>query len=97
MSYTGYLELRAERNSERTVIKDTYHYGAFKVARPIYMTSESPFVYMLHVGGGYVSGDKYKTMITVEKKCPADGYYSICDKGVQNTEQSCFTRNVYNP
>ena len=31
------------------------------------MTPESPFVYMLHVGGGYVSGDKYKTMITVEK------------------------------
>ncbi|MED3940802.1 urease accessory protein UreD [Priestia megaterium] len=96
MSYTGYLELRAERNSERTVIKDTYHYGAFKVARPIYMTSESPFVYMLHVGGGYVSGDKYKTMITVEKNAQltattqsATKVYKTPNKAV--LQETCIT------
>lgn len=67
MSYMGYLEFWVERNSEWIVIKDMYYYGVFKVVRFIYMIFEFFFVYMFYIGGGYVSGDKYKMMIMVEK------------------------------
>ncbi|TYR81723.1 urease accessory protein ureD [Priestia megaterium] len=67
MSYTGYLQLRSRKEGIKTIVYDTYHYGAFKVARPIYMEEHYPTIYLLHVGGGYVDGDQYESAITVEE------------------------------
>ncbi|MBY6085650.1 urease accessory protein UreD [Priestia flexa] len=67
MSYTGYLKLESHKVKGKTVVYNTYHDGAFKVARPIYMEEHTPTIYLLHVGGGYVGGDRYKACITAEE------------------------------
>lgn len=67
MSYTGYLKLESHKVKNKTVVHNTYHNGAFKVARPIYMEEHIPTIYLLHVGGGYVGGDHYKACITAKE------------------------------
>ncbi|MEM1502621.1 urease accessory protein UreD [Domibacillus sp. 8LH] len=67
MSMTGTLRMKAVCRGDKTVIADTYFDGAFKVARPIYFNESEPTVYSLHVGGGYVGGDRYHTEVILEQ------------------------------
>lgn len=67
MSMTGTLRLKAVCRDEKTVVADTYFDGAFKVARPVYFQENEPTVYSLHVGGGYVGGDRYHTEVELEE------------------------------
>lgn len=67
MSMTGTLRLKAVCRGGKTVVADTYFDGAFKVARPVYFTENEPTVYSLHVGGGYVDGDRYHTEVVLEE------------------------------
>lgn len=66
MSLTGTLRLKAVRHGLKTVVADTYFDGAFKVARPIYFNEHEPVIYTLHVGGGYVGGDRYHTEVALD-------------------------------
>lgn len=66
MTYTGELMLTASNRNGRTILSDSYHAGAFKLSRPVYY-DDTPTYFLLHVGGGYVGGDHYKQMITLEK------------------------------
>ncbi|MFC4321404.1 urease accessory protein UreD [Litchfieldia salsa] len=66
MSYTGVLDLLASKKNERTIISSCYYEGALKIARPIYLEEDSPSIYLIHVGGGYVNGDSYFTQIQVD-------------------------------
>lgn len=67
MSMTGTLRMKAVCRGDKTVVADTYFDGAFKVARPVYFQENEPTVYSLHVGGGYVGGDRYHTDVVLGK------------------------------
>lgn len=60
------MKMRAVRKGERTVLQDCQFQGAFKVTRPVYEDGY-PVVYCIHVGGGYVDGDRYLTEISLEE------------------------------
>jgi urease accessory protein len=67
MSPTGLLHLVARRKGNKTILADCYYEGAFKVTRPVYLEEDSPTLYLIHVGGGYVDGDFYSTNLLVEE------------------------------
>ncbi len=65
---TGYLRLAAARKKEKTIFKETYTEGAFKITRPVYLTSSGEaYGYMMNPGGGYVDGDSYTISIVLEE------------------------------
>ncbi|WP_419887000.1 urease accessory protein UreD [Neobacillus niacini] len=59
--WTGVLHLNAEDRKGKTVAKNVYYQGAFKVMRPIYHDdSGRACYYLLNPGGGYLDGDRYQ-------------------------------------
>lgn len=69
MQQTGYLRLSAARKNEKTIFKETYSEGAFKITRPVYLTSSGEaYGYVMNPGGGYVEGDVYKISIVLEEE-----------------------------
>jgi urease accessory protein len=66
VSYTGVLELSAVKKQQKTIVSSCYYEGAMKITRPVYLEKHLPSIYLIHVGGGYVDGDKYLTNVTVE-------------------------------
>jgi urease accessory protein len=65
---TGYLRLAAARKKEKTIFKETYSEGAFKITRAVYLTSGGEaYGYVMNPGGGYVDGDTYKISIVLEE------------------------------
>jgi urease accessory protein len=65
---TGYLRLSAARKNKKTIFKETYSEGAFKITRPVYLTSSTEaYGYVMNPGGGYVDGDSYKISIVLEE------------------------------
>jgi urease accessory protein len=67
MSYTGVLEFSAAKKHSKTMLAACYYEGALKLTRPVYHETNSPSVYLIHIGGGYVDGDTYCTRINVEE------------------------------
>lgn len=67
MSWSGLLQCTAMEKNGRTVISDSYYEGAMKMIRPIYLHPSQPTIYLIHVGGGYVDGDRYKTEIMLQE------------------------------
>jgi urease accessory protein len=67
MSPTGLLNLTARRKGNKTIIANCYYEGALKVTRPVYLEEKSPTIYLIHVGGGYVDGDRYSNHFMVEE------------------------------
>lgn len=66
--WTGVLRLNAEERRGKTVAKNVYFQGAFKVMRPIYHDdSGQPCYYLLNPGGGYLDGDRYNMKISLEE------------------------------
>ncbi|WP_312094103.1 urease accessory protein UreD [Niallia sp.] len=63
MSYTGVLHLSVKKRQQKTVLGDCYYEGTMKITRPVYLEENEPTLYCIHVGGGYVDGDRYKTSI----------------------------------
>lgn len=69
ITHTGYLRLAAVRKKEKTIFKETYSEGAFKITRPVYLTSGGEaYGYVMNPGGGYVDGDSYKMSIVLEEE-----------------------------
>src|SRR5699024_1391414 len=67
--WTGILELDAERRQGKTVTKNLYFQGAFKIMRPVYHNrSNHPSYYVLNPGGGYLDGDTYRMKVTLGEK-----------------------------
>ena len=67
--WTGVLRLDAEERNGKTVAKNVYFQGAFKVMRPIYHDeSGQACYYLLNPGGGYLDGDRYQMKISLEKQ-----------------------------
>lgn len=66
--WTGVLNLDMEKRQGRTVAKNVYFQGAFKVMRPIYHHSNNyPCYYLLNPGGGYLDGDTYRMNVKLEE------------------------------
>jgi len=66
--WTGVLHLKAENRKGRTVAKNVYFQGAFKVMRPIYHDdSGKACYYLLNPGGGYLDGDRYQMKISLDE------------------------------
>ncbi len=59
---TGELSLRLINNQGRMVFEKSYVRGALKLGKPVWRNGV-PLYYLLHVGGGYVSGDRYRQEI----------------------------------
>lgn len=66
MSWTGRLQCTAAFRNGRTVISDSYNEGALKLMRPVYLDPAHPTLYLVHVGGGYVDGDRYEINMKLE-------------------------------
>lgn len=67
MTHTGLLELTAAKKHSKTIISSCYYEGALKITRPVYLEKDSPSIYLIHVGGGYVNGDVYRTNLALEE------------------------------
>ncbi|MBE6184439.1 urease accessory protein UreD [Heyndrickxia ginsengihumi] len=67
MSCTGKLEICAATRENKTIISNCYYEGALKVSRPIYLEEQTPNLYLIHIGGGYVDGDMYVTTLRLEE------------------------------
>ena len=68
-NWTGVLHLSAEERNGKTVAKNVYFQGAYKVMRPIYHDESGQVCYyILNPGGGYLDGDRYQMKISLEKQ-----------------------------
>lgn len=66
---TGYLRLAAALKKAKTIFRETYSEGAFKITRPLYLTSSGEaYGYVMNPGGGYVDGDSYQISIVLEEE-----------------------------
>src|SRR5699024_9414610 len=66
--WTGVLDLAMKKSGERTIEKNVYFKGAFKVMRPVYHDAHSyPCYYLLNPGGGYLDGDTYQMNVSLEE------------------------------
>ncbi len=64
--WTGVLNLNVEDRKGKTVAKNVYFQGAFKVMRPIYHDdSGRACYYLLNPGGGYLDGDRYQMKLSL--------------------------------
>lgn len=65
--WTGILELDAEKRYGKTVTKNLFFRGAFKIMRPVYHgRSNHPSYYLLNPGGGYLDGDTYRMKVSLD-------------------------------
>ncbi|MBE1553269.1 urease accessory protein UreD [Sporosarcina limicola] len=68
-NWTGILRLDAEVRNGKTVARNVYFQGAYKVMRPIYHDeSGQACYYILNPGGGYLDGDRYRIQLTLDKQ-----------------------------
>lgn len=67
MNCTGSIRLTAVLKKGRTIVRDSYHEGAFKLSRPVFLDETSPTYFLIHVGGGYVGGDCYQQYFCLEE------------------------------
>jgi len=67
MNYTGYLHVEVANRQDRSIICNSFFDGILKITRPIYLSSQMPLLTLIHVGGGYVDGDSYKTEVVVHE------------------------------
>lgn len=70
--WTGILQLDVENRQGKSVTKNLYFQGAFKIMRPIYhQQSKHPCYYILNPGGGYLNGDTYRMEVSVQEEAKA--------------------------
>ncbi|RDW19361.1 urease accessory protein UreD [Oceanobacillus chungangensis] len=66
--WTGELRLDIEKRHGKSVAKNVYFQGAFKVMRPVYHDDSGQVCYyILNPGGGYLNGDRYRMSISLEE------------------------------
>lgn len=94
MSWTGSIRLKAVLKNARTIVSDTYYDGAFKLSRPVFIDELSPTYFLIHVGGGYLGGDKYHQLFCLEEgatmtlttQSATKVYKTVDEPAVQKTE-----------
>ncbi|APH04500.1 urease accessory protein UreD [Bacillus weihaiensis] len=94
MVYTGYLALEVGKKRERSFISSSFFDGVFKITRPTYLVEDLPLLTMIHVGGGYIDGDTYRTEITMKNRAKlalttqaSTKVYKSMEKGVSQENE----------
>ncbi len=94
--WTGVLQLDMENRQGRTVAKNVYFQGAFKVMRPVYHHNKNyPCYYLLNPGGGYLDGDKYRMDITLEEKAQLTLTTQSATKIYKTPEQQAYQETTF--
>ncbi|KAB2334869.1 urease accessory protein UreD [Cytobacillus depressus] len=71
-NWTGVLSLDLEDRQGKTVAKNVYFQGAFKVMRPVYHDNSGQVCYyLLNPGGGYLDGDRYSMKFSIDEGAKA--------------------------
>ncbi|MGN7940990.1 urease accessory protein UreD [Virgibacillus sp. 6R] len=65
MTYTGFLQVKIGKKRDRSVVTNSLFDGVLKITRPTFLQDNLPLLTLIHVGGGYVDGDSYKTEVVV--------------------------------
>ena len=66
--WTGYLGAVCEKKGRRSILKESYYEGAYKITRPVYLDhSGQACLYIMNPGGGYIDGDAYRMEIELEE------------------------------
>ena len=70
--YSGFIDLVLEKKDGVTVATKKYYEGLVKVSRSIKVNSENiPTFYLLQLGGGYIEGEKYKSIFSLKDEARA--------------------------
>jgi len=69
--WTGVLDLDIEERQGKTVTKNVFFQGAFKIMRPVYLKGNHPSYYILNPGGGYLDGDTYRMNVGLDQGATA--------------------------
>lgn len=95
-NWTGLLKLDMENRQGRSVAKNVYFHGAFKVMRPIYHgKNKYPCYYLLNPGGGYLDGDKYQMNITLEEKAQLTLTTQSSTKVYKTPKQEAYQQSIF--
>lgn len=94
--WTGVLNLDMENRQGRTVAKNVYFQGAFKVMRPVYHQKNNyPCYYLLNPGGGYLGGDNYRMNITLEEKAQLTLTTQSATKVYKSPQQQAYQEATF--
>lgn len=94
--WTGVLNLEMENLQGRTVAKNVYFQGAFKVMRPIYHQKNNyPCYYLLNPGGAYFDGDSYQMNITLEEKAQLTLTTQSATKIYKTPQQQAYQESTF--
>ena len=65
--YSGFIDLVLDKKDDKTIATKKYYEGLVKVSPTIKMDRENiPTYYLLHLGGGYIEGEKYKNVFRLK-------------------------------
>ena len=96
-NWTGVLDLNMEKRGERTVARDVYFHGAFKVMRPIYHEKNNyPCYYLLNPGGGYLDGDRYRMNINLDEGSELTLTTQSSTKVYKTPNKEAYQENTFN-
>ncbi len=66
--WIGYLKARCEKKGKKTILKESYYEGAYKITRPVYLDQTGQAcLYIMNPGGGYIDGDTYHMEVELEE------------------------------
>ena len=70
--YSGFINLVLEKKDNKTIAVKKYYEGLVKISPTIKMDIENiPTYYLLQLGGGYIEGEKYKSIFKLENEARA--------------------------
>lgn len=70
--YAGLIDIKVEKIKDKSIFTKKNYQGLVKVSPTIYFDRDkTPSCFMIGLGGGYVEGEKYKNVITIEDQCHA--------------------------
>ncbi len=95
--WTGVLKLDMENRGGRSVAKNVYFQGAFKVMRPVYLNNYNhPCYYLLNPGGGYLDGDKYHMEVSLDEKAELTLTTQSSTKVYKTPTKEVYQETIFN-
>lgn len=96
-NWTGVLKLDMENRQGRSVAKNIYFQGAFKVMRPIYLNKLNyPCYYLLNPGGGYLDGDTYYMEVSLAEQTSLTLTTQSSTKVYKTPTKEVYQETVFN-
>lgn len=70
-SYDGVSDIAFEKRGDRTVLTNRYRSGNSRISAQIPTEDNTPLYFLVATGGGFVEGEKYYNLATLEKDAHA--------------------------